>query len=108
MNECDFLCNQQLKDDTRQYRKVQLQPKINVILRKDKTKSDLAQFHHGSLFSPVMSTMVQAIKNNHLTAWPGLSAKLITKNLPPVLATSKGHLNQERQNIQSTKPAKSY
>ena len=108
VNECDFLCNQQLKEDTRQYRKVQLQPKINVILRKDKTKSDLAQFHHGSLFSPVMSTMVQAIKNNHLTTWPGLSAKLITKNLPPVLATAKGHLNQERQNIQSTKPAKSY
>ena len=55
-----------------------------------------------------MSTLIQAINNNHLTTWPGLSTKLITTNLLPVIATSKGYLNQERQHIQSTKPAKSY
>ena len=26
-----------------------------------------------------------------------------SKNLPPVIATAKGHLNQEKQNLQSKK-----
>ena len=108
VNECEHLCNKQLKEDTRQYLKVNIQQKLNVILRKDKTKEDLARYHHGSLFSPVQSTLVHAIKNNQLTSFPGLSSQLITKNLPAIIATSKGHLNQERQNIQSTKPEKTY
>ena len=108
MNECEFLCNKQIKEDTRQYLKVQHQPKINVILRKDKTKHDLAKFHHASLYSPVQQTLIKAINNNQLTSFPELSSKLITKNLPPTIATEKGHLNQERQNIQSIKPEKTY
>ena len=81
---------------------------MNVILHKDTTKSDLAQFHHGALFSPVTSTISESIKNNHFITWPGLSEKLIIKHLPPILATAKGHQNQEQQRIQSTKPPKSY
>ena len=70
MNECEIVCNQQLKEDTRQYLKMNIQQKINVILRKDKTKQDLAQYHHGSLYSPVQSTLVHAINNNQLTSFP--------------------------------------
>ena len=64
VNECDLLCNKQQKEDTRKYQKVSINQKINVILRKDKTKQDLAQFHHASLYSPVQLTLIQAIKKN--------------------------------------------
>ena len=100
VNVCDQLVDKQLKKDEKAFKKVNLQQKINVILRKDTTKSDFAQFHHGALFSPVTSTMSESIKNNHLITWPGLSDKLMTKHLPPSLATAKGHQNQEHQGIQ--------
>ena len=81
---------------------------MNVIMGKDKTKTDLVAYHHGSIFSLVQSTLVNTIKNKHFTSWPGLTSQLIVKNLPPILATAKGHLCQERQNIQSTKIGPSY
>ena len=87
---------------------IQIQLKMNIILRKDKTKSDLAQFHHGACFSPVESIFNQAIINDNIITWPGLSSKLITKNLPPSVNTEKGYPNQETQNTQSTKPPKMY
>ena len=37
-------------------------PKINVMLRKNKTKKDLVTFLHGAVFAPVASTWVKAIK----------------------------------------------
>ena len=46
VNECDILCNKQLKNDTQKYSKVRIQPKMNVILWKDKTKSSLAQYYY--------------------------------------------------------------
>ena len=49
-----------------------------------------------------ISTFIRAIKNNNYISWPGLTADLISKHLPKSLATAKGHLNQERQNLQST------
>ena len=108
VNECDYLCTNQQKIDTRQYSMAKINPKMNVILRKNKTKMDLAAYHHASLFSPVNSTLEFAIGNNHLTSWPGLTRNLVTKHLPPVLATAKGHLNQEKQHLQSTKAPTTY
>ena len=81
---------------------------MSIILRTDKTKMDLGAYHHMSLFSPVHSTLEQAIKNNYFTSWPGLTRDLIVRNLPPVLTTAKGYLNQEKQNIQSTKNRSAY
>ena len=78
--------------------------KLNVVIRKRELKSDLAAFLHGALFSPVTSTLTKAIDNNHFISWPGLTTKLIKKHLPKSVATAKGHLNEERQHIQSTKP----
>ena len=48
-------------------------------------------------------TFIQAIKNNNFITWPGLTTKLI-RNLAMPTATSKGHLDQERKNLQSTQP----
>jgi hypothetical protein len=47
-------------------------------------------------------TWVRAIHAGHFATWPGLTAELVHKHLPPSLATAKGHLDQQRQNIRST------
>jgi len=49
--------------------------------------------------------MIQAIKNNNLITWPGLTVNLITKHLPKSIATTQGHLKSEKQGLQSTKKA---
>ena len=81
-------------------------PSINVILCKDTTKQDLVTFLHGAMCSPVPSTWIKAINNNHFTTWPGLTTTLVKKYLQPSIATAKGHLNQEQKNLQSTKNVK--
>ena len=77
-------------------------PAINVIIRKNKTKMDLAKYMHGALFSPVKATLIQAIKNNHFISWDGLTSDLISKHLQTSEATVLGHQKQERQGLQST------
>ena len=37
--------------------------KLNVIIRLDKNKADLANFLHGAMFSPRPSTLIKAIRN---------------------------------------------
>jgi hypothetical protein len=75
----------------------------SVILRKRQTNIDLITYLHAACFSPVKSTFIRAIKNNHFSTWPGLTVELVNKTLDNNLPSSKGHLNQERQNLQSTK-----
>ena len=77
--------------------------KINVILRKQQESYDLAEFLHGCCCAPVSSTILTSIKKNHFITWPGLTAKLIEKHLPPSRATAKSHMHQEVQGLQSTK-----
>ena len=66
------------------------------------TKSDLAAFLRGTVFSPTLSTFLRAIKQGHFTTWPGLTHNLISKFLPKSMATSKGHLRRQQLHIQST------
>ena len=47
--------------------------------------------------------MLQAIHNNHLLDWPGLTIENVNKYLDETPATAKGHLDQHRMNIKSTK-----
>jgi hypothetical protein len=68
-----------------------------------RTKQDLAAFLHACAFSPLESTWLWAIQQNHFSSWPGLTASLVTKHLAKSLATSKGHLRMQQQNIKSTK-----
>ena len=75
----------------------------NGILRQDITKHEIYQYFHATTFSPVKSTFISAINNGHFTSWPGLSASLISKNLPQSTFTVKGHLDQEQKNIRSTR-----
>ena len=70
---------------------------------KSQTKQDLARYLHASCWSPPISTFLRAIKNGNFLTWPGLTTQLITKHLPPSIATAKGHLDQESKNLQTTK-----
>ena len=46
---------------------------------------------------------MKAIKNGNFITWQGIDELSLTKHLPPSIATAKGHLDQERKNLQSTK-----
>jgi hypothetical protein len=69
-----------------------------------------ALFHylHKALFSPTKSALLQAVKNGHIIAWPGLTEDAIHKHLKLTPATAMGymgHTNQRRQNTRSTSKA---
>lgn len=77
--------------------------KMSIIIRKHQSKLTLAKYHHHTLFGPTEATLRTAIRNKHLITWPGLTQELLTKGLPQSEATAKGHMKQQRQNLQSTK-----
>ena len=52
---------------------------------------------------PVKSTWVKAIKAGNFTGWPMLNKRNVTKYYPETTETPKGHLNQTRKNVRSTK-----
>jgi hypothetical protein len=68
-----------------------------------KTQHELIQYIHATCFSPTESTWVEAIKNNHFTTWPLINDTSIHKYFRNSTATAKCHLDQQRQNIRSTK-----
>jgi hypothetical protein len=68
------------------------------------SQKKLVRFLHAAAGSPVPSTWIAAIQKEHYATWPGLTDDLIRKHLPKSVATVKGHLDQQRQNIRSTKP----
>ena len=78
--------------------------KANIIVS-TKAISDLVAYYHGCLFSPTKSTWLTALKNNNFPTWPGLTVERVQKYYPDTLSTAKGHLDQEQQNLRSTKPA---
>jgi hypothetical protein len=49
--------------------------------------------------------MLQAVKDEHLITWPGLTEDAINKHLKLMPATAMGRMNQRRQNIRSTSKA---
>jgi hypothetical protein len=75
---------------------------INAIIRKDLSKTQLVQYLHGCCGSPVLSTWNKAIKNGNFITWPGIDS-LSLSSLPKSIASAKGHLDQERKNLQSTR-----
>jgi hypothetical protein len=63
----------------------------------------LSNYLHDACFSPVKSTWITAIKNGNLTSWPGLTEHAVEYHLSKSTSTTKGHLNQQRQNARTTK-----
>jgi hypothetical protein len=69
----------------------------------DSNQKDLINYLHAACFSPVKSTWITAIKNGSFTSWPGLTEHAVEKHLSKSTSTTKGHLNQQRQNARTTK-----
>jgi hypothetical protein len=67
------------------------------------SKQELATYLHAALGSPVPSTLLRAIRRNHLVTFPGLTTNLVTKHLPKSLATVLGHQDQEAKHLRLTK-----
>ena len=63
----------------------------------------LVQFLHRACFSLVVDTWCKAIDAGYFTTWPGLTAKLVCKQLPASIETAKGHLRLTRQHVRSTR-----
>ena len=76
---------------------------VNGILRLDKSHAELAIYHHTTLGSPAVSTLLRAIRRGHLSTFPGLTTNLISKYLSKSIATTLGHQDQEAKNIRSTR-----
>ena len=53
---------------------------------------------------PIKSTWLKAVKAGNFIGWPLLTAQNIQKYYPEAPEISKGHLNQTRKNVWSTKP----
>jgi hypothetical protein len=66
-------------------------------------KATALQHLHASLFSPTTQTWIKAINNSHFTSWPPFTAREVRKHLPKSIATTLGHLDQQRKNLRSTK-----
>ena len=62
-------------------------------LMAERTKPELAQWYHATLFRPVKQTLIQAIKKGYFATWPYLTIDLINKHLPQSMATAKGHMH---------------
>ena len=52
---------------------------------------------------PVKSTWIKAIKAGNYVGWPMLTERNVTKYYPETKETPKGHMNQTRKNVRSTK-----
>jgi hypothetical protein len=63
----------------------------------------LINYVHAACLSPVKSTWIAAIKNRNFSSWPGLTEHAVEKHLSKSTSTTKGHLNQQRQNSRTTK-----
>ncbi len=53
---------------------------------------------------PVKLTWLKAIKAGNFIGWPLLTERNVKKYYPKTVETPKGHLNQTRKNVRSTKP----
>lgn len=55
------------------------------------------------MFSPCLTTLQKAIRKDHLVTWLGIESLNFEKSVTNILSAAKGHLDQERANLQSTK-----
>jgi hypothetical protein len=79
------------------------QHQLNAIIRKDLSKTELVQHLYGCCGSPVITTWKKAMQNGDFITWPGTDTLSIDAHLPKSIDSAKGHLNQERKNLQSTR-----
>ncbi len=85
--------------------------KARQALQKAKSVYDLpsteqaVKWMHAVCGYPVKSTWTKAIKAGNFVGWPILTERNVNKYYPDTDEPSKGHMNQTRKNVQSTKQA---
>jgi hypothetical protein len=67
-------------------------------------KTNAIKFLHATCFSPTTVTWTKAIDKGFFSSWPKITTTDVCKLLPKSLATTMGHLDQQRKNLRSTKP----
>ncbi len=93
-----------------QWKPRQASKKARQTLRKANSVYDLPsteqaiKWMHAVCGYPVKTTWLKAIKAGNFIGWPLLTVKNVTKYYPETTETPKGHLNQTRKNVRSTKP----
>ena len=76
----------------------------NAIIKKSTSHAELADYLYACCGCPPLRTFLRAIKNGNMITWPGIHDINFNKHLTKSIASAKGHLNQERKNLQTTKP----
>ena len=76
---------------------------LNARIRKNTAVHKLANYLHACAGSPALTTFQAAIKKGNFLTWPNIENINFHKYIPNQVATSKGHMDQERQGIQSTR-----
>jgi hypothetical protein len=71
--------------------------------QKFETKHVQCNHAHDNNNQKVKSTWITAIQNGNFASWPGLTEHAVEKHLSKSTSTTKGHLNQQRQNARTTK-----
>ena len=74
----------------------------SAILRSD-TDEAFATFIHKAFGSPVLSTLLRAVRKGYLSSYPRPTASMVTAYISPTAATARGHLDQHRRGLDSTK-----
>ena len=65
--------------------------------------AELVAYSHATMFSPALSTLEHAVQKGYVRNFPGLTAATLRRHPPSSIATAKGHLDQTRKNLRSTK-----
>jgi hypothetical protein len=71
------------------------------------TSAKIVSFYHAALFSPTLTTLIEAVKRGFIK-FPGLTSEILTSHPPVSVATSLGHLDQARQGVSSTREEQYY
>jgi hypothetical protein len=74
----------------------------NIVYNLPSTKQAI-KWMHAICGYPVKSTWLKAIKAGNYMGWPMLTEHNVQKYYPKTIKTAKGHLNQTRKNVWTTK-----
>ena len=76
----------------------------STIIHNDINTAQRVAFFHAALGSPTPSTLTDAMDRGFINI-PAFTKAMFVRNLPKLIATSKGHLDRTRQGIRSTHPS---
>jgi hypothetical protein len=74
---------------------------------RNESAAEIVLWASATLGNPTPSTLESACKRGYLGNYPKLTSKMIRDNWPNTLATAQGHLQMQRQGVQSTKQKQS-